>query len=542
MTATIGQRGIVLLILTAVVPYLNALPNDFTLDDHGLILSNASVASFDLATMWSGDYWAGYDTNARSGLYRPLTLTSFAVEYAVFGPSPLPYHLTNLLLHLAVTILAWRLFLRFTNDNAALWGAALFAVLPGHSEAVIAVAGRADLLATLASLVALWIWSGARTTGSTLTGALCFALGLLAKEQAIVVPALLLCIHWWQHQRQQRTWHWQPYGMSALVTLVYLLIRYSVLGGVAGLDVEPLDNPLVNLAGLERMVAALTVATRYAGLLIAPNQLSADYSFAAIDVSDLPLLDTVAGLLLAAGALAAAWRFLRQPDTFGLAMMWLVICFAPLINVLFPIGTIMAERISYAPSVGYALGCGWVMSEARRRLGWPLLRSLGSALLLVLAVRTAVRCSDWRDELSLFRAVVAVHPKSAKGHKGLATALADVGRVSEAEQHYREAIDIYPRFDTAHYNLGRLLFGTMRYDEALFHFERACVLRPVHAGAHLNRGVVLFQLGRLQQAMEATRAALVARPNWDMAQDNLRDIEAAHIRVQAADRRQENSE
>jgi tetratricopeptide (TPR) repeat protein len=167
---------------------------------------------------------------------------------------------------------------------------------------------------------------------------------------------------------------------------------------------------------------------------------------------------------------------------------------------------------------------------------------LGSALLLVLAVRTAVRCSDWRDELSLFRAVVAVHPKSAKGHKGLATALADVGRVSEAEQHYREAIDIYPRFDTAHYNLGRLLFGTMRYDEALFHFERACVLRPVHAGAHLNRGVVLFQLGRLQQAMEATRAALVARPNWDMAQDNLRDIEAAHIRVQAADRRQENSE
>ena len=112
----------------------------------------------------------------------------------------------------------------------------------------------------------------------------------------------------------------------------------------------------------------------------------------------------------------------------------------------------------------------------------------------------------------------------------------DLGRLAEAETHYREAIGIYPRFDTAHYNLGILLLETARADEALFHFERACALRPTFADAHLNRGVALFQLGRLSESREATLRAVELRPAWDVAQQNLQDVEGVIDQMEAAER------
>lgn len=512
-----------LLLLAALLPYLNSLPNGFSLDDYGLIVENVAVAAADLHAFFTQDYWSGYDPSARSGLYRPLTLLSFAVEYALIGATPWLYHCTNLLLHVATTLLAWQLFGRLTGARTAWWGAAIFAVLPGHSEAVIAIAGRADLLATAASLAALLCFTGTRATLSqTLTGALCFAAALLCKEHAAVVPGLLVAIGWLRHGRQLQAWRWQPLAVSGLVLGLYLLVRYAVLGGVASPDIEPLDNPLVELHGLPRVLAALAVATRYVGLLVAPMQLSADYSLAAIDVHSLSGLSVLSGLLMAALLAAAAWRFTQRPHAVTLGLVWLTIGFAPVVNVLFPIGTILAERLTYAPSLGFALSLGCALSWRPSR--W--MTRAAAALLVVMAARTAVRCADWRDEATLFQAVVALHPDSARGHKGLAKALRDDGQLAQAESHYRRAIEIYPRFDTAHYNLGILLHETRRFDEALFYFERACALRPEFADAHLNRGAALFQLRRISAAQQATRRAVELRPEWDLARQNLSDIQA----------------
>jgi tetratricopeptide (TPR) repeat protein len=304
-------------------------------------------------------------------------------------------------------------------------------------------------------------------------------------------------------------------------------LRYAVLGGVAGVDVEPLDNALIELQGMDRILAALAVATRYPALLVAPLHLSADYSYAAIDVQHLAGIEIAGGLLLAAFSIAATWRFISRPDTPTLAMAWLVVSFVPVVNVLFPIGTILAERLTYTPSVGFALGLGWAIVAASNHLGSRPTRALGLALLLVMGLRTAARCADWRDGARLFQAVVEVYPESARGHKGLAGALRDAGQLAAAESHYRRAIEIYPRYYTAHYNLGILLHDTARIEQALQHFEQACALRPTFADAHLNRGTALFQLGRLAQALAATSRAVELRPDWVVARQNLNDIQAA---------------
>ena len=72
--------------------------------------------------------------------YRPLTVLTFRINYAIHGLSPWGYHLTNLLLHIITTHLVWLLSstVLFSTHTyfLSLQTAVLFAVHPVHTEAV----------------------------------------------------------------------------------------------------------------------------------------------------------------------------------------------------------------------------------------------------------------------------------------------------------------------------------------------------------------------------------------------------------------------
>ena len=95
-SAARGGRDYLLVALAALLPYLNALANGFVLDDVGQILLNEAVGSFDLRSLFTSDYWAGFE-GRQSGLYRPLTSLSFSLEYRLWGETPALFHLTGLI-------------------------------------------------------------------------------------------------------------------------------------------------------------------------------------------------------------------------------------------------------------------------------------------------------------------------------------------------------------------------------------------------------------------------------------------------------------
>ncbi|MQF82373.1 MAG: hypothetical protein FI735_09740, partial [SAR202 cluster bacterium] len=138
----------VLVVAVAGLTYLNSLDNGFTLDDYGLVLQNKAVTTCDVVEFFVSDYWSGFE-DRRSGLYRPLTLLTFAIEYKFFGSTAFGYHLTNLILHVVVSLLVVIVFRGLVDAPTAILAGLFFAVHPIHTEAVSAIAGRADLLATL---------------------------------------------------------------------------------------------------------------------------------------------------------------------------------------------------------------------------------------------------------------------------------------------------------------------------------------------------------------------------------------------------------
>ena len=78
-------------------------------------------------------------------------------------------------------------------------------------------------------------------------------------------------------------------------------------------------------------------------------------------------------------------------------------------NVVVKVGTLLAERLLYVPSVGYCLAASyafvrlsqWAASKPRGRGGRVVLWAAAGAFLCALATQTRLRTEDWRtDEAS----------------------------------------------------------------------------------------------------------------------------------------------
>ena len=334
----------------ALFSYINISGNGFALDDFGLL--NPLVRDGEWVRLATSDYWAGSD-GLRSGLYRPLTTILLAAEFQVWGESPTPYHVLSAILHAVNSLLVHLLVQRLGGPMVGGLAGILFAVHPIHTEAVAGLGGRADLLAALGVLGVLWL----RGRGRILWAVLVFSGGLLAKEQAVVLPALALALDW--HGRTMGRLGrlpWKEYALYGLVVALWLALRLQVLGGFAVPDISGLDNPLAELAPSVRIANAGAIAWRYLGLLVVPYKLSADYSFAALPVyADFFSWALVASAALGMAILLVVCKFARAPGLRSLGALWMLIAFSLVANVAAPIGTIMAERLLYLPSVGFCL-------------------------------------------------------------------------------------------------------------------------------------------------------------------------------------------
>ncbi len=153
-----------------------------------------------------GILWAF--TTGHAGYWHPLTWISHMVDVQLFGLQPGWHHLTNLLFHLASTLL---LFLVLHRMTKALWQsafvAALFALHPLHVESVAWVAERKDVLSTFFWMLTMGMYvSYVARPGLTryLTLLLCFALGLMAKPMLVTLPFVLLLLDYWPLQRLEQ--------------------------------------------------------------------------------------------------------------------------------------------------------------------------------------------------------------------------------------------------------------------------------------------------------------------------------------------------
>ena len=446
-----------LCVLAAVAVYLNSLNNLFALDDVYIIQLNKRV--HDLAN-WRDvvltPYWPFF--GEKLGLYRPVAILAYAVQWAIGGGDATVFHFTSILLHAAVTVLCFLLLEKLTNTTAAFVGALLFAVHPLHTEAVANIVGQAELIAAAAVLGACLVHVS-RPGGVAVSWPRRIALLLLflvaigSKESAVVLPALLVITDFAQ-RRVRLTLRGAADYADALIMpaflltaglAAYLLVRLDVLGGtVIGTDAGP---TLPFLREQHRVLNAMRAFPEFLRLLFFPQDLAADYSPAMIlpveSVTAMTAIGAFLLLMIVVFALMTPWL-----PALGFPAAWFLISIITVSNLFFPIGVLIAERTLYLPSFAFSalLAYAWYYAAPRastfsRRLA-PVALIIAT---LALGYRTWIRNPDWATTPTLLFSMIRDHPESYRAQWVHATWMWQRGELDKARYHYELAYRIYPR-------------------------------------------------------------------------------------------------
>jgi protein O-mannosyl-transferase len=463
-------------VLAFLVPNLVTLTGGFLYDDVTLLVEDERMHSLEgIREIWTEPFWP---QRPLLTLYRPVTKTLWVLLWVAGGGSPLLFHLFNLLLGTAVVLLlhAYLEELDFPPLTSFL-AALLFALFPIHSEAVAPAFGSAELLAAAFGLAALLLHRKGHRVGAILL----FALAVFSKESAAALPA----VAYFAVPRPRRKYI--PDAIAAALVIAVILVARSIVGTDGGV-IPAADNPASLQSPPWRVMTALWVQCLYLWNTLFPFTLSVEYSYNQIPlVTRLSDFRAMLGLAFVSASVIAVWR--RSAYAPALLAWWIL--FLPAANLLFPIGTIMAERLAYLPSAGAALLVAIWLGRRKSLRSRRSLVVVCLALFVLYGGRTFTRNLIWTDTDRFYSALVADAPESARAHFGRGVYLASQGRDAEAVESYAEATRILPSFADARYNRANALVRIGRTDEAIEEYRRVERLAPGQTPAGRNLMILL---------------------------------------------------
>jgi tetratricopeptide (TPR) repeat protein len=484
-------------------------------DDPTYITENPTVLQ---GLNWNTAWWA--ITTGHSPYWHPLTWMSHMLDISLFGSDAGAYHVTNLVLHVANTVLLFELLRRMTGaPGRSAFVAAMFAAHPLHVESVAWVTERKDVLSACFWLLTSLAYLGYVRRGSwrRYAGvAVLFAMALMSKPMVVTLPVVLLLLDiwplkrlsldragWWPQARALVIEKLPLLGLAMATSAATVIIQHRV-GAMAGLDALPWHTRAAN---------ATIGYVAYLWKTVWPAKLAAFYPL--FDISPARVVLAVCALLI----VTASVIYLRTRHPYLLVgWFWYVITIAPVIGFLQAGEQGMADRFMYIPMIGLLIAAAWgVPAIVRGRAG--VLRVAAVTVVVLSAVAAQAQVAHWENSLALWEHASRVTPESYIAHENLGQALRERGRLAEARNSYERALAHAPRNSPGyaaviHNSIGMVLTRDGRIAEALVHFEAAVRGNATFAEAHSNLGNALAAEGRYAEAHDRYRDAIRLKPEY----------------------------
>jgi protein O-mannosyl-transferase len=518
-----------LVFVIPVILYINTIKNDYALDD-SIVITENNFTKEGISGLKNIFLLDASSSNLKQkasviegGRYRPLSVASFALEYSIWKNNPHISHLINVLLYGLLCLLVFitfQIILKFFDHETmaipiALFSTMLFAMHPIHTEVVANIKGRDEILSLLFSLFSLHlflIFLEKKKLGIAVASAGALFLGLLSKENSICmlfVAGLLILMNFKKELL--------PVYIKAILilftgVLIYLKIRYSVVGSYSSSISDPLmNNPYIYASLNEKITTILYTLLLYLKLLIYPHPLTYDYYPYHIQLQSWhnPLILLSLGLYIL--MILVSLYFTNKKKIIAFSIFIYIITLIPVSNIFINIGTFMNERFIFFGSIGYCLLGGYLLWQLflyyrNSLIIQRIILSAFAAILIFYAIATVVRNTQWKDNYTLFLHDVKISSGSAKGNfmagayllvktKGESESSAKRLALDQSISYLKKATEIYPGYVHAILFLGDALYARDKnFGAALPYFTKVFKLAPNYDFAYTSLKKILSTL------------------------------------------------
>lgn len=528
----IDFRHLLIIAVLSVAVYSNTLFMGFVWDDKLQILENVQIRSLkNIPSMFISDVWSGVVAlDAKVPYFRPMFNLSLAVDYFFWGLNPFGYHLTNVLIHVMVSLAGYLVFTKILNNKlSSLFAALVFAVHPVHTEAVAWVSARNEPMCALFMLLSLYLYILYRERDKIvflILSLVAFFFGLLSKEMAVTLPGVIFIY--------EMAFGREPLSRRIKWALIFatVIIPYFILRSIS-LETQM----LVNVPFSRRLFTSFGLIAEFLRLLVLPVNLKAYYDFP-IKQSFFEgnvLLSFVIVCLTITGSILS----IRYNRTVFFGMMWIFTTLFPVSGILRLIQPApMAERYLYIPSAGFSIVMGSVFLMIINRLvtlkdengSWIDLFKhkyanmvTVSAMVLVglMFFMSLMNNAVYTDEMSFNKKRIKDAPNYWGSYAGLAEYYDSQGLFDKAIEEFKKAIECDPDMAVLYKNVGGIYGKQGRYDEAEKYLQKAISIDPNIYDAYNSLGAIYEKEGRLDKAEDALRKSIQVSPKNHASYYNL---------------------
>ena len=436
------EPSLLLVFVAAVALYLPTVRHGFVQDDRAIIVSNPAAHSIGSGVAAFDDPYWPRETGA--GLYRPLTILSYALDWTVSGGRPGWLHVMNALWHGLATVLLVALLTRWLPTMAAAAAGLAFAWHPVHVEAVASLVGRAELLVAAGILGSVL----AARRGQWALAVLCAALATLSKEHGVIAGVVILLDRWLQPPDDS------PYPAGLWIALVIVTLGFVAawlaIGWVGENDAAAV---FYGRGTWGRLAIALPAALRAAMLLVWPASLSVDYSPQVIPARAGFSLAALFGVCVVVGVPALTVWCRRRAPAISFAAGLAALSYLPTANLFFASGVPLAERNLYLAAALPAALVGWAATWLAARRGIRPAAVAAGIVIIACGGRSLARLPAWHDNRAQLLTLLNDHPESYRAHASAAAVLAGLHDTAGARREYRAADSLFsgdPYLDGAH--------------------------------------------------------------------------------------------
>ena len=551
----------ILIGLFAFILYSGSLRHDYTLDDHPVIDEN-SITTKGLEAipiLLNTDYWFGSGhEESRGPVYRPASMIIFATVWEFSPNDPHAYHFINVLLYAVTCLLLFLILCQLFNNQNLVFPfacALLYAAHPIHTEVVNNIKSLDEILCFLFGLLSIWFilkWVSSNSKLSLILGGLSFYISLISKETGITFLAIIpLIIYFFRAGTIRKIGI--PFLVLLVIAGIWLLVRVSIFENLppsTGITSSILNNTL-NAApdSGSRFATIFHILLRYIGLLLMPHPLSSDYSFSQIKIQELTDPMVIAGIIVYLGMAIYSIINFRKKSIVAFGILFYLITLAPVSNFFFLLGSTMAERFLYIPSLGFCIVLTYFLARITKTVD---LRSgfnnifqffaLNRSLLLIVVgicvlyyVKTTSRTQDWKDNMTLLTKDVKTSPNSARVNQILGSAVMlsamqtpegphQSASFAQAKAYLKKALEIYPDYYSPLSHLGVIYVYETKYDSAYSSLKRGLALMPNDIDLNFNFGLVLFHQKKYDEALKYLNHTIQLSPAHENAHFNLAAI------------------